>query len=230
MARPLPYVIWPRDLCAPSEWTAGYNPQDGGGDQLSLSGRFHTSSVGRGIWQPSLSVFVHENRNYEAWLGLEAQISGRDMPVLVPYYPGEVAPFLTAITASTYSDGATFSDGSRFAGFRSRTSVASNAEAGAVFIDITKEYCGDIQSGHVFSIGPHLYRVRFVEEQTEISARVEVHPDLRADIVAGDIVEFNNPVVKCRLTNPQAFAQAVAPPFTGNFTLQFIEDTSPTFD
>lgn len=226
MARPLPYVIWPRDLCSPVEWNYGFDPQSTGGEQLSLSGRLHTASAGRGIWRPTLTTVVHKSRNYAAWRGLGAQIGGRDVPVLVPYYPA-FGPWLSEQNSTSFSDGSTFSGSSEFNGFRSRLTIAKAAGAGEVFVTLNKTYAGDVLSGHAFSVNGRLYEVRFVHDQTDDVALIEVQPELRFDVSVGDIADFDEPNVFSRLVNPQAFSQSVGTLFDGAFSISFIEDTAP---
>lgn len=149
------------------------------------------------------------------------------MPVLLPHYPHS-RPLVGAMLEGTgFSDGSVFSDSTKFASFDTRASVAEAANAGEVFVSISKDHCGTIQSGHVFSVDGRLYEIRFVEEQTETLAKVEIQPELRVSLATGDVVNFDTPSVFARIVDPTAFSRAMTGLFSGDFSIDFIEDTSP---
>lgn len=228
MDRPLPFVVWPRCALQPTEYNAGFDPQSGGSERLSLTGRMGTSSLSRGIWRPNFSALaLFKQFRVNIWKALGAQIGGRNMPILVPYYHFGFGPFLDQQDSTDFSDGSTFSDGTSFAGFKARASVGAAAIAGGVTVTINKDYCGEIQSGHVFSIDGRLYEVRFVQSQDDDHAVVEVQPELRVDIAVGEYVNFDSPSVFCRLVDPQTFRQEIFNGKSGSASIEFIEDTTP---
>jgi len=223
------YLEWPRGLVNPRHWNRGFDPQSSADNRLALSGRLNNGGPAtRGIWRPQFAdVPVNEAKNLVAWQGLEMQLSGRDYPVLVPYYPRGNYPKAGEPSTGGFSDGSTFADGSGFVTTGTTVLAASVALAGTVFLTVDKVQCGTIRPGHAFSINGHLYAVRFVEEQTDDRAVLEIAPELREAVLPRDEVEFTYPVVKCRLADTRAFSGQLQYGRYGYFTVQFIEDTSP---
>jgi hypothetical protein len=223
-------IDWPRDLVAPRHWNRGFNPQSLNDDRLSLSGRLSNGgTASRGIWAPSfVDVPVNEARNLAAWQALEMQINGRDFPINVPYYPRGKYPKAGEVATAGFSDGALFSDGTGLLGAGTTAIAGAVSAAGSVLVTITKTCCGTVKPGHAFSVNGHLYAVRFVEAQDDETAVVEVAPELRQAILPRDEIEFTFPVLTARLKNPRAFAQQLQYGRFGLFTVQFIEDTTPS--
>jgi hypothetical protein len=223
-------ILWPRDLLRPQSYSPGYDPQSANGGRLTLSGRIDNGGVpGRGIWRPAwIDAPVRTPAERAAVMALDAAVMGRDRPVLVPYLHGGHRPSGEAPAGEpTFEDGASFADGTTFATRATAAHVATDANAGDVMVRIRKRQCGPIAAGHTFSIEDHLYRVRSVEEQDDDFATVEILPELRADIENGDWVEFDRPVVRCRLADPTALSPEWSAPFRTALTVQFVEDTAP---
>ena len=222
------YLEWPRDLIPPRHFDRGFSPQSAGGEQLSLTGRISNGGVpGYGIWKPQfIEVPVFDNRS--SLIAIEGQLMGRGIPVMVPYYHSGFYPKFGESQTGSFADGATFSDGSGFKTSGTHVVVKTAANAGTVRVVMTKIECGAIQSGHVFSVGLHQYQVRVVEEQTDDDATVIIAPELRADIMPRDEVDFVFPAVKCRLIDPAAFSVAWQYNVYAFPDIKFIEDTAPT--
>ena len=221
-------VLWPTALCRPAGWTAGYDPLAASGGRTALSGRLdNVQAPGRGIWRPAyVDVPIWTRAAREAIGVMEGLVLGRDTPVLVPYHHGGIGPFQAPREASTFDDGAEHEDASLVAP-RTVALVRRDASAGAVTVRIDKVDCGTIRPLHAFSVGTGLYRVRSVEEQSDAFAIVEIYPELRSDIAEGDWVEFDRPIVKCRLLDPRALSAEWTAGFKSVVTVQFIEDTTP---
>ncbi|WP_102867642.1 hypothetical protein [Pseudovibrio exalbescens] len=223
------YIEWPRELISPRHYTPGFDPQTNPQDRMSLTGRLGNSSVpGLGIWRPRFSeVPVHQRMNQSAFDALAAQMNGRDVHVLLPFYHFGKYPKGADRAEVGFSDGTEFESGVCFVSTGTTALVAEYAEAGSVKITIRKLLCGAIAPGHVFSIGWHLYQVRFVESQNDELVVVEIRPELRDDIMIRDEVEFTLPWVMATLVEgmgmdfDQQFGRYGTP------TLQFIENTAP---
>ncbi|ORE94099.1 hypothetical protein ATO13_08496 [Stappia sp. 22II-S9-Z10] len=221
-------VLWPVPLRRVQGWSDGYDPQAASGGRQALSGRLgNVHAPGRGIWRPYyLDVPVWTRPAREALLVMEGLILGRDAPILVPYHHRGFGPFLADRATSTFDDGSAYGNGSLIAP-RTVALVRRAAEAGEVMVRITKTDCGAIRAGHAFSIDGHLHRVRSVETQNAGWAEVEIYPELRADVLVDDWVEFDRPVVKSRLLDPRALAAEWGAASNAMISVQFIEDTTP---
>ncbi|WP_269581978.1 hypothetical protein [Roseibium sp. Sym1] len=224
------YIEWPRDLLPPRHVNPGFSAQSGGGQQLSLTGRLNNGGIpGRGIWKPTfIEIPVHEAVNLDEWMALDGQIMGRDLPIAVPYYHKGRYPKFGEIETCTFSDGATFDDGTEFISSGTHVIVTDFAAAGATTINITKIECGTIQTRDVFTICLHQYKVRSIVSQSTSSASITIAPELRADAFPRDEVDFVYPVVKSRLIDPEAMAIEFQYGDWSFPKIEFIEDTAPT--
>ncbi|MDX5595658.1 hypothetical protein [Pseudovibrio sp. SPO723] len=223
------YIEWPRELISPRHYTPGFDPQTNPQDRMSLTGRLGNGSVpGLGIWRPRFSeVPVHQRINQSAFDALAAQMNGRDVHVLLPFYHFGKYPKGSDPVDVGFANGMDFDGGNRFVSTGTTALVAENAFAGSAAVQISKVACATIIPGHAFSIGRHLYQIRFVDMQNDNTAQVRIRPELRDDILIRDEVEFARPWVMATLVEgmgmdfDQQFGRYGTP------SLQFIENTAP---
>ncbi len=223
------YLEWPRDLIPPRHFNPGFTPQSAGGNQLSISGRLNNGGVPSfGLWKPSFEeVPVFDYRN--SFIAIEGQVLGRNLPIMVPYYHNGFYPKASDPATATFSDDSTFSDGTSWVTSGTHVIVKTFAAAGATQLTVTKIACDTIQTGHVFTTGMHMYKVRsVVDGQSSTEATLIIAPELRADALPRDEVDFVYPAVKSRLIDPAGLSVAFQYNVYAFPTFAFIEDTSPT--
>ncbi|WP_057465667.1 hypothetical protein [Pseudovibrio sp. POLY-S9] len=223
------YLEWTHGLLAPRHYSSGLDPQETPEERMSLTGRLANGAVpGLGIWRPKLvEIPVHKSLNLEVYEGIVAQLHGRDVPVLLPFYHYGRYPKASDPSETTFSSGQTFEGGAGFFVSGTTALIAKKADAGTVFVCIKKVSCGKIRPGHAFSVGWHLYQVRFVEEQDGAIAKVQIRPELRADVYIRDEVEFVRPVVMVTVVDGAAFNVEMQFGRYAEPSLQFIENTKP---
>jgi hypothetical protein len=223
------YLEWPHGLLAPRHYSSGLDPQETPEERMSLTGRLTNGAVpGLGIWRPKLvEIPVHQSLNLEVYEGFVAQLHGRDLAVLLPFYHYGKYPKASDPSRMIFSNGQTFEGGAGFFASGTTALIAKKADAGGVFVSIKKVSCGKIRPGHAFSVGWHLYQVRFVQEQDDAAATVQIRPELRADVFIRDEVEFVRPVVMSTIVNGEAFNAEMQFGRYAAPSLQFIENTKP---
>lgn len=144
--------------------------------------------------------------------------------------PRRLAGMAQPDASATFSDGATFSDRSRFAGAGSGDfSVAAAATAGSMVIVAACAVNGlRMQAGQIISIGDRMYQIEQSADDSSIVAngqRLTLWPPLRVAVSTGDAIEAEDPILRARLDLRSAeMAIEMAFGRYAYFDLSFVED------
>lgn len=101
-----------------------------------------------------------------------------------------------------------------------------NAALGATEVTINVIQGARIQGGERMSIGERAFKIERVLSGSAQQATVRVHPPARAAIGAGAAVNFEWPVVRCRLVVGQDLAPDVSFGRRAEVSISFVEDFS----
>lgn len=193
----------------------------------SVSGKSQVVSSDAGIWKITLGSVLVRNRNAVlAHRAIAALLEGRLGTILIPICRAwqpvpEGAEAAGLYDAVPHSDDAFFSDDSGYVGTVIDVVASANAAVRATSMTVTVNYAGDIEPGQHFSISERLYRVRTFNATT---GAMTFRPPLRETVTAGDRLEFDDPVVRCRLSEDSGMDLELAMRRFGSPSVNFIED------
>lgn len=197
-------VTWPFDDLKPRD--IGIFPVAapiGGG--IALTGKEPTIDSGAGYWRIVLGAIPVKTRaNIYAFRALEAQLEGRGRTIAIPIYDGKRAPWPATPGGAIDAE------------------ATDGALEGATTLQILPVNIAEIEVGMFFSAGNRLYRVKAVQGDSNVFD-VEIWPPLRADIEAGEALEFGRPVCLCRLADDLGMALALDGHKRGEATIEFVE-------
>jgi hypothetical protein len=181
-----------------------------------------------GIWKATFGNLIVKSRQAVILhRALAVLLEGRLGSILIPlcraYQPSpDEAESAGDYEQVPHDDGAFHSDDSGYVISPIIDVVAAaNATVRATTIYVTVNYAGDIQPGQHFSIGERLYRICSYDATT---GTMTIRPPLREAIVAGDRLEFDDPVCRMRLLNDDGMDLDLALRRFGTPTVQFVED------
>lgn len=196
----------------------------------AASGFTQVSASSAGIWKATFAdVRVATEQHALAWRAISALLEGRLGSILVPlcrgYQPkpdgAEAAGLWDPVP---HSDDAFFDDDTGYVGRVIDVQLTSALVKGAVSADVTINVAGDIQPGQHFSLGERLYRIKSVTSTGATSATITFTPPAREAASAGDNLEFDDPVVRCRLASDTEMDLPLEMRRFASPTVNFIED------
>lgn len=217
---------WPCDVLRAQNIAADISPR-------SLAAPPSTSGFGQvvasdaGIWKVTLgNVLVRDRTSVITFRAIANLLEGRLNPIIVPlcraYQPvpdGAVASGL--YEQVPHGDETLFGDGTGYVGRVIDVVTVGAWAARAVSGFVQVNYAGRIEPGQHFSIGDRLYRVRTFDEDT---GAITFRPPLREAVSSGAQLEFDDPVVRCRLADDAGMDLELAFRRFGNPTVNFVED------
>lgn len=219
-------IRWPCEVLAPQNVAFDIAPRSLAGPS-SVSGKSQVVSSDAGIWKATYGSLIVRSRDAVlAHRAIAALLEGRLGTILIPlcraYQPvPEGAVEAGLYDAVPHSDDAFFSDDSGYLGLVIDVVAAANAAVRATSMTVTVTYAGDIEPGQHFSIGERLYRVRTFNATT---GAMTFRPPLREAVIAGDRLEFDDPVCRMRLQEDSGMDLELALRRFGSPTVNFIED------
>lgn len=193
----------------------------------SVSGFGQVVASDAGIWKVTLgNVLVRDRASVIAFRAIANRLEGRLNPILVPlcraYQPvPEGAVEAGLYEAVPHGDEAFFSDGSGYVGRVIDVVTVGAWAARAVSGFVAVNYAGTVEPGQHFSVDGRLYRVRTFDADT---GAMTFRPPLREAVPSGAQLEFDDPVVRCRLADDAGMDLELALRRFGNPTVNFIED------
>jgi hypothetical protein len=198
---------WPWKILTPREenWRLSSVTANGG---QTVGGVSRLSRLdGGGLWVGEQSFFFHTVEKIRVARALEALMDGGATPMIAFSFEEPFSPLMTGAPVS-FSDGASFGDGSLFAGVGFTISVS----AGAALRSTSLVVSGASQSllgGERFSIiHPTMGRRRYTVGRVDGDV-LTIRPPLREGVVVGDTLDFNKVGCPCRLANPDEFLGAL---------------------
>lgn len=210
-AQNVAFDIMPRTLAGPS----------------SVSGYTQVVSSDAGIWKATLGgIIVKSRAEVLAFRAIANLLEGRLGTILIPLCRAYQPVPAGAVAAGLYeevphSDDSLFDDDTGYVGTVIDVVAAAPAAVRAVSMTVTVNYAGDIESGQHFSLGERLYRVRTFDADT---GAMTFRPPLREAVVAGDRLEFDNPICRMRLASDSEMNLDLSLRRFANPTVNFIED------
>lgn len=211
-AQNVAFDIAPRSLAGPS----------------SVSGFTQTVSADAGLWKATLGgIIVKSRAEVLAFRAIANLLEGRLGTILIPlcraYQPvpdGAVEDGL--YDEVPHDDDTLFDDDTGYVGTVIDVVAAAPAAVRAVSMTVTVNYAGDIEPGQHFSLGDgRLYRVRTFDADT---GAMTFRPPLREAVLAGDRLEFDDPVLRCRLASDDAMNLELSLRRFGSPSVAFVED------
>jgi len=150
----------------------------------SLTGKKQFIQADAGFWIITLEhIRIRSNADILHWRSLEGQLNGRANSALIQIYDRYRAPIplsgdpIVAVADAVAAVGTT-----------------------TVFINVTTG--SDLFAGMHFSVGQRLYRIKEIVDQTSGGLyEVLVRPPVREVIADNAALEFDRPVVRCRLAS-----------------------------
>lgn len=219
-------IRWPWSVLPPRNLSVDIAPRSLAGP-TSVSGKTQVVSSDAGLWTLALEqVPVVSDDAIKTFRAIATLLEGRLNLIVVPIsrfyqpvYPN--ADALGLYDAVPHSDGTTFSDGTGYVGGSIKVTAAHDAAIRATSLGVLVAYGGDIQPGQHFSIDERLYRIRTFDP---VSGAMTFRPPLREAVTTGTELNFDDPVVRCRLASD---AEMNLPLDLGRWSfpdVKFIED------
>ena len=191
----------------------------------SASGFGQVVASDAGIWKVTFgNLIVRRRADVIVHRAIANLLEGRLNPILVPLcrgYQPVPAGSAALYAAVPHSDTAFFDDDAGYIGrvIDVVTDGAWAARSVSGFVGVN--YAGRIEPGQHFSVGERLYRVRSFDTET---GAITFRPPLREAVPSGVNLEFDDPVVRCRLADDAGMDLELQLRRFGNPTVQFIED------
>lgn len=187
----------------------------------SVAGRSQVSSSNAGIWTMTLGGIAIRNENQrKVWNALEILLEGILNPVLVPMCRGD-QPYTSAADYVTvpHDDLMPFDDDTEYVG--TVIDVTSGGAAiGATSMTVTINSAGTLIPGNGFSFGDgEFHKIRTID-----GTAMTFRPPLRATLLAGTSLEFDDPVCRMRLASDREMSVDLDLRRFGSPTVNLIED------
>lgn len=197
----------------------------------SVSGATQVVSSDAGIFKVTLGgVVVKTRQQVLVHRAIAALLEGRLGSILIPicraYGPSSNAILMddqeALFNPVPHSDDSYFDDDTGYVGSLTDVVLAADAAVRATTLNVTVNYAADdIQPGEHFSLGERLYRIRSYDADTGV---MTIRPPLREAVPAGDELNFDDPVVRCRLASDDGMDLELSLRRFATPTIQFVED------
>lgn len=198
MVGPSADVIWPATLLVPAD--AKLSPlvaNSSGGQAFGGSEQIVGNTPGR--WKLELNnIYLSSAAQIGAWHQVEGALNGRANTVLVPIYDYPRAPWPVV-------RGKQITTGSPIAAF-----VTADVPVGAVTASIEVQVGSELQGYEHFGFNQKVYRLTTILSVDTGGAypiySVKFKLPCRALIPSGSAIDFNDPMLRCRLDTDDAMA------------------------
>ena len=228
--------IWPKRILTPSDKAVSFNPQNTGGGQAISGGE---QVIGNSPGRASITLMgirLKTKQQVKCWQALEGALEGRNKTILVPLFEYSRAPWpivggspLMSYGDIPFDDGALFDDGAGFYQPVIDAVAASAVAEGAVTAEIQVNYGGEPDAGCHFGYGEYAARITQVLDVDNSGDApvytVKFRLPAREAIAAGDALDFDDPMIRCRLANDNGMDMQLAQwKFGNNPNVVFTED------
>lgn len=164
------------------------------------------------------------------WTMWSGHLAGGAQVVLVPVLTLDTAPrpFAgsgPATPSDILTDDPDFPQSVGFAGTYIVANVAADAALRATTIEIEVSQGAQIKGGEVFSLGDRAHEIVRVTGRDGSKATCLIRPPLRGAVEEGASVNFDWPVVRCRMSPDQDTIPAMSLGY-GSSAVSFVEDFS----
>jgi hypothetical protein len=220
-------IRWPTAVIRPQNISVDLAPRSLSAP-ASMSGVTQVVASDAGIWKVTFgNLIVRDRASVITHRAIAALLEGRLQPILVPICRGyqPASGHKDLFEPVPHSDDSPFDDDSEYQGGATSVQLTSNVSARAVSANIVVNYAvGGIEPGQHFSIGERMYRLRSVTFTTPTTAAITFRPPLREAASEGDFLEFDDPVVRCRLASDDAMDLELQLRRFGSPSVSFVED------
>jgi hypothetical protein len=217
-------IRWPCDVLRSQNIAADIAPRSLAAPS-SVSGVAQVVASDAGIWKVTLgNVLVRDRASVITFRAIANLLEGRLNPILVPLcraYQPVPAGSVGLYEAVPHSDDAFFGDDTGYVGRVIDVVTVGTWAARAVSGFVAVNYAGTIEPGQHFSVGERLYRVRTFDP--DIGA-MTFRPPLREAIPSGTNLEFDDPVVRCRLADDAGMDLDLSMRRFAQPSVSFVED------
>lgn len=221
--------VWPHKVLPPAEIRANPVPFTRSGGR-SIGGLDPATKTDRGYWSVELNdVALINTAKRRTWSAIRTILNGRSGVIAVPVWSFDTAPYAEGDEFGdvlvTHSDGSTFSDGSRY---RQRKIIVEMADAvaiGASSVRLKLIYGAADLAGVRFSFEFAAYETGPATLIEGAFWTVPIFPACRAAIPAGAELEFDMPMVLCRLEDDRGMDQGLDYNNYGTSSVKFVEAT-----
>jgi hypothetical protein len=186
----------------------------------TVSGAFPYATLpGCGLWVAATgSVYLRTPDDARAYRAIRNLAKQGVMPLIVPRIDAfSIMPFpldgngkqITAYDTVPFSDGSSFSDGTRWRQSVIDCALVNSATINATQLTMRFVNGGPLRGGESFSLfhdnqGWRCYEVAGVDLNDDGDSVVTITPWLRDDIDAGSYVDFDEPKCTMRIADPKA--------------------------
>lgn len=201
-------IFWPWETLKPQSIMVDISPRNLRGPSAQ-SGFTQVVSNSAGLWKVTFyNIPVYSASMIRLWRSISNYAEGQLNDIIIPVWDYPRAPIPNGVIYSDFFDNsiphdsdAFFDDDEGYENTLISVDAAANASIGATSLSLTKNFSGDLEPGHRFSVNYKLYEIRTVESQTASTASITIRPPLREAIVSGDPIIFDYPTMKVRLAS-----------------------------
>jgi len=220
-------IKWPHRLLEPAKTMVSIVPFTRSGGR-TLGGIERNIKSDRGFVRITLEdVTLFTPAMRRTWNAIEVQLGGKTGLVAVPAWSFDSAPYASGsrepVAYTTHSDGAPFSDGSRYRQAAVDIQMAAFAPLGATVVTLRLNRASSA-AGIRFSYQHGLYKTGpVIEEVSGNTFRVPISPAIRMAIPAGAQLEVDEPTCLCHLADDRGMDLSLSHDEIDAATVDFVE-------
>ena len=180
---------------------------------VTFSGKSQVVGTDAGFWKATLSEFIiRKPDQILEWRAMVAELEGGLNDLIVGPFDCRQIPVLPGvkpIVLAPHSDGATFSDRSRYSQSSIVVTAAQNLGLRQTAMRVNIQAAGELRKGMYFSVSddamrPRLHIVTSNPDYEGVSATFSFRPPLRAAVSSGTEIDFSDPKATMTLANDEA--------------------------
>lgn len=221
-------LVWPASVLCPASLRANVVPFTRSGGR-TLGGLERVTRTDRGFWSIVYrGVMLDTVERRRCWTAIRNHMGGKAGHIAIPVHSFDTVPWpdgsIRGYVASTYSDGATFSDGSSYGQPEIAVQMAEAAAVGDTTVVLRIVDGIDDLAGVRWSHERALYETGVPILVDGPDWTVPVTPAIRAPIAAGADLNFATPTCLVRLAEDSAMDNALTRGLTDPVDVAFVED------
>lgn len=224
--------FWPLNVLEPESpnWgisggirTSGANGEGWAQTMGTLAGGFWTLTMGR--------IVITEPDQVRSWRSLRTSMRNGARPCIISIPDYACAPYPAGYpipTLSPFGDDSTFSDESMFNSGLIEVVAAEAALRRAVFLKVTAVSAAPLRAGLVFSVIdewglPRRHETGPTYQTGPNAYTMEINPPLRSALAVGKRLNFDNPALVVKLSNPESIFGPMVGSRIAEISPQFVE-------
>jgi hypothetical protein len=221
-------LVWPASVLCPAGLRANVVPFTRSGGR-TLGGLERVTRTDRGFWSITYQgVMLNTVERRRCWTAIRNHMGGKAGQIAIPVCSYDTVPWpdgsIRGYVAETFSDGATFSDGSSYGQPVIAVQMAEAAAVGATSVVLRVVDGIDDLAGVRWSHEHALYETGVPISVDGDEWTVPVIPAIRAPIAADADLNFATPTCLVRLADDSAMDNALTRGMTDPVDVSFVED------